>query len=175
METSRFSTPATLTVPASQTAPSSQVRTLERGWALRGAMGSTYGARYMTGEFRQEIIQLFRDGEAHKGSKASPGIMHEHLVRKHPEKMIPSVLEIASLISSMAQMKSSGQTLETLVYTKNTITVEVIPEMANKGEQYLKKASVKVLREFLSSKGQPVDGLKAVLLERALAVCEVQV
>ena len=51
-------------------------RVLERGWAVRGALGTTYGARYMCAEYRRAIIEMYRAGDAHKGSKSSPGLMH---------------------------------------------------------------------------------------------------
>ena len=39
----------------------------------------------------------------------------------------------------------------------------------------LKKANVKVLREFLTSRQQPDDGLKPVLVARVLALCNTEV
>ena len=143
----------------------------ERGWALRGALGSPYGAKYMNVEFRQAIIEMFRAGEAHKGSKSSPNIMIEKLVEKFPDKIVPGILEIASMISSMAQLKNTDGALDNLLYTRDSITVERVPEMAAAGERCLKRASVSILRSFLSGKGKAQDGRKPELVKRVLDVC----
>ena len=120
---------------------------------------------------------MYRAGDAHKGSKSSPGLMHEKLTKIHPNKLVPGILEIAAFVSAITQVKNinSEEAIANLLYTREDITVALIPEVASFGEHCLRKANVKVLREFLTSRQQPDDGLKPVLVARVLALCNTEV
>ena len=152
-------------------------RQVEAGFAVRSPhSGSQFGQRYMSAKDRKDIIGWFVAGDARKGGKASPGMMRERLVATNPNRLVPSILEIAAFVSKLFQTRAPGgdvQALENeLLFTRESITVENVPELATRG--ILSKATVNILKSFLTSKGEATaTGMnKSQLVKHVENVCK---
>lgn len=81
------------------------------GWACTPRHGQMYGQKYI-GPFKEEILNMFIEGENDKAQRRGPGRMLEALKRKHPGRLdLPSETEIRQAITMLMDKNKKGQTL----------------------------------------------------------------
>lgn len=79
------------------------------GWARRVRGGKSYGATYMTEEYKSICKELFDAGEEDSNKKKGPREMYQCLVEKFKYRYsIPSESEIRNLIGAFIQQKKKA-------------------------------------------------------------------
>lgn len=81
------------------------------GWACTPQHGKMYGKKYI-GPFKEEILNMFLEGETDIAQRRGPGQMLEALMHKYPGRIdLPSETEIRQTITMLTDKKKKGKTL----------------------------------------------------------------
>uniref|UniRef100_A0A7S2SF11 Uncharacterized protein n=1 Tax=Mucochytrium quahogii TaxID=96639 RepID=A0A7S2SF11_9STRA len=125
------------------------------GWAVRPARGETRGETYLS-DFRDDIREMFEQGEKDSGAKMQPSWMVERLRAKYPGRIkLPSENTIRGEITRLLQVANAGKVSKRSKMSQEQ--VDYLYELAVEQSMTAKPAVTAFRDRFGHGEGLPTD------------------